>query len=102
MLPRVRVLVSAMVIFVPLAVTVLKSFVLLPRVILPVAIRLAVPVTIAAPVCVSVPVELTVRLVVLIAGKARFTPVMLRLSSDVVEPTAPPRLTPPAPALMVR
>ena len=54
MLPRVRALVSMTVIFVPLAVTVPKSFVVLPRVILPAVpapefVRLAVPATMAAP-----------------------------------------------------
>ena len=76
---RVRSLLSVIVIFVPLAVMVPKLFVVLPSVILPVAIRLAALVTLAAPVCVSVPVEFVVRLVVLMAGKARLEPVMLRL-----------------------
>lgn len=90
----------------PVATSVLALMLLpmlkLPSVIDPVATRSAAPVTLAAPLCVRVPLKLTARLVVLMTGKARFTPEMLRLSSDLVEPITPPRLTAPAPALMVR
>ena len=100
--PSVKALVSLTLIFVPLARMVPKLFVALVNVISLLATRLATPVTLAALVCVREPVEFTVKFVVLMAGKARFTPVMLRLSSDLVEPIAPPRLTNPAPALIVR
>ena len=82
-------------------VTVEKSFVVLPSVISPVATRMAVPVTLAGPVCVIVPVEFTDRLLVLMEGRARLAPVMmLRLSSVVLEPIEPLKLTAPAPALI--
>ena len=102
MLTRLRALVSEIVIFVPQAVTVPKSFVLLPRAILPEATRLDVPVTLAAPVCVNVPVEFIVRLDVLTEGKARLAPVKLRPSSVVVDPIDPLKLMAPEPALIVR
>ena len=73
-----------------------------PSVISPVATRMAVSVTLAGPVCVIVPVEFAVRLIVLMEGRARLTPVMLRLSSVVLEPIAPLKLTAPAPALIER
>ena len=73
-----------------------------PSVISPVATRMAVPVTLAGPVCVIVPVEFTDRLLVLREGRARSPVMMLRLSSVVVEPIEPLKLTAPAPALIER
>ena len=70
---------------------------------MPVTVIFAPPeVSATFPLMVTLPVSVCVPLVVMLFVSAMLAPVMLRLSSDVVEPTAPPRLTPPAPALMVR
>ena len=54
------------------------------------------------PLMVMLPVKDCGPAVVMLFVRAMALPVMLRLSSDLVEPIAPPRLTAPAPALMVR
>ena len=74
MLPMVKALVSVMVIFVPQAVTVPKSFVVLPSVILPavpvpVFVTSVVPVTVAVPAWVMAPPVVTVRFVAVIVPR---------------------------------
>ena len=84
MLPRVRALVSAMVRFVPQAVTVPKSFVALPSVIFPAVpepdeTKLAVPlmVRLPAPLCVIELPEISVRLLRLRDAVLMILPVVL-------------------------
>ena len=91
MLLRVRALVSVIVIFVPLALTVPKSFVALPSVIFPAVpepelVKFAVPVeTFAAPVCVIAPPALTVRpFAVIVPSTTAFVSTMVRFVPQAV------------------
>ena len=116
MLSRVKPFVSAMLIFVPQAVTVLKLFVELPSVRLPAVptpdeTKFAIPLIVRfpAPLCVIEFPEMSVRLLRLIAAVFTIAPVVLLpivsvpaviwpISADVrprlAELSAPPRFTP--------
>ena len=68
----------------------------------PVAVMLEAPFTVRAPVWVTGPVALTLREPVLVAAKLVAAPLLVRLVSGVVPPTAPAKPMLPEPAVKLR